>query len=199
MSNQLFEFHKHAIMGDISGNPLCSDYKAAWRACGDDKENLVRLALQQQSQPYFSTACYRNLGLTKEYILENFGKYINGKKVFEDVEGVSGYTYSLYVGFEDVFSVYTDVLACMWCNCPQLTIEASKCPVLYISNYSDIHLCLDGYNSPRIYLFDESKIIIDDADDTCDIIVYKYSNKAEAELGKYCLGNVKIFNKQLKL
>jgi hypothetical protein len=197
--DELLEFKKNAILGKISGQPLCEEYRASLRKCGNNKELLVRLALMQQCIPYLSHACYEKIGLSKKYILENFGEYINGKKVFDDVEGVSGYTYSLYVGFEDVFSVSTDILACMWCNCPQLTIEASKCPVLYISNYSDIHLCLDGYNSPRIYLFDESKIIIDDADDTCDIIVYKYSNKAEVELGKYCLGNVKIFNKQLKL
>lgn len=198
MKNEMLEFRKQALLGNISGTPLCETYKKAWRKCGNDKEMLVRLALVQQASPFFSTACYMKLGLTKEYILKEFGDYINGKKVFEDVEGVSGYTYELYVGYSKPVTIRTDVISLMWHSGDIVTPE-TKCPVLYISNYSDVHLSLDGYNSIRVYIFDESKVTIDDADDNSSVVVFKYSNRAEIEMGKFCFANVKIFPKELKL
>jgi hypothetical protein len=199
MDRQMLEFQRNALLGKISAEPLCAQYKAAWRSCGDDKDMLVGLAMQQQSIPYFSYACYEHLGLTKDYIKKNFGDYINGNKTLCDVDGVKGYTYQLYVDFSDDFKAVADVTSFMWCDNPTVEIEACKCPVFYVSNNSDVHFVLDGYNSIRIYLFDESNVFIDDSDDTCDIIVYKYGNKAKVEIGKYCLGKVKIFNKALRL
>lgn len=191
-------FYKNALLGNISGEPLCNDYVNRWRRCGDDKENLVGLALCQQSLPYLSHACHSGLGVSKEYILENYGEYINGNRVFHDADGVDGYTYELYVGFDGDIRTVTDVVACMWCNAA-MTIGASKCPTVYACNGSEIHLSLDGYNSVRVYAFDDSRVVVDDADDTCDVIVYKYSNTADVGTGKFFLGNIKIFNKTLRL
>ena len=199
MDRQMLEFQRNALLGKISAEPLCAQYKAAWRSCGDDKEMLVRLAMQQQSIPYFSYACYERLGVTKDYIKKNFAEYINGNKVLEDVENVKGYTYQLYVDFNGDFKVVADVTSLMWCNNIDVIIPQTKCSTLYISNNSDVHFVLDGYNSIRIYLFDESKVMIDDADETCDVLVYKYSNRAQFETGKFCFGKVKIFDKTLRL
>lgn len=199
MDKELFNFQKNALAGNINGQPLCNSFKAAWRSCGDDKEMLVRLALSQQAIPYVSHACYENLGVTKEYILENYGEYINGNKVFYDVEGVQGYSYMLYVAFNGVLEVSADVLSLMWCNDTSVEIKTSKCPVLYLSNDSHVTLNLEGFNSPRIYLFDTSSVTIEDADKNSEVIVYKYSSRAEVSTGKFCFGVVKEFNKQLRL
>lgn len=199
MDKQMITFNRNALLGNISGQPLCADYKSAWRKCGNDKEMLVKLAMMQQSIPYFNHACYMRLGLTKEYIKENFGDYINGKKVLNDVDGVHGYTYELYVDFNGDFKAVADVTSLMWCNSPTIEVETTKCPLFYVSNNSEVHFVLNGYNSIRIYLFDGSRVVIDDADDTCDVIIYKYNNKADVEIGKYCFGKVKIFNKTLRL
>lgn len=199
MKDELLEFKKNSILGKVSGQPLCQDYISAWRKCGNDKEMLVGLALQQQSTPYVSHACYKHLGLTKEYIIENFGEYINGKRTFSDVEGVNGYTYQLYVGFEHDFKAAADVTSMMWCNSPQVEIEATKCPILYISNSSNVHISCEGFNSPCIYLFDDSCVTIDDSDENTDVIVYKYDSRANVYVGKFCLGKVKVFNKELRL
>ena len=153
----------------------------------------------QQSIPYISHACYNKLGLSKEYVLKNFGDYINGNRTLEDLDGVKGYTYQLYVAFERDFKAVADVTSLMWCNSPLIEIEASKCHLFYVSNSSDVHFSLDGYNSIRIYLFDDSRVTIEDTEDTCDVIVYKYSNTADVETGKYCFGKVNIFNKTLRL
>ena len=199
MEDEMLTFKKNALLGKISAEPLCMQYKQAWRACGDDKEMLVKLALKQQSIPYLSHACYEGMGLTKEYILNNFGELINGKRTFEDIEGVSGYTYQLYVGYEDDFDIAADVTSIMWCNGSQIVIKTTKCPTVYISNNSNVHIVGEGFNTVNIKLFDESKVTIDDIDEDSEVIVYKYSDKAAVEDGKYCFGKVKVFNKKLRL
>ena len=194
MAQDLFNYYKHAL-----SNGLCSEYKGRWRACHDNKEQLVKLVMAQQSLPHFIHYCYNGMGLSKEYIQETFGDYINGNAVINDADGVDGYTYSLYVGFNGDFKAAVDVLSLMWCNNTNVTVETSKCPVIYVGCGSHVHLSLDGYNCPHIYLFDDSKVTIDDADEGSNVVIYKYSDKAQVELGKYCLADVKVFNKKLKL
>ena len=194
MAQDLFNYYKHAL-----SNGLCSEYKGRWRACHDNKEQLVKLVMAQQSLPHFIHYCYNGMGLSKEYIQETFGDYINGNAVINDADGVDGYTYSLYVGFKGDFKDAVDVLSLMWCNNTNVTVETSKCPVIYVGCGSHVHLSLDGYNCPHIYLFDDSKVTIDDTDEDSKVVIYKYSDKAQVELGKYCLADVKVFDKQLKL
>ena len=194
MAQDLFNYYKHAL-----SNGLCSEYKGRWRACHDNKEQLVKLVMAQQSLPHFIHYCYNGMGLSKEYIQETFGDYINGNAVINDADGVDGYTYSLYVGFKGDFKAAVDVLSLMWCNNTNVTVETSKCPIIYVGCGSHVHLSLDGYNCPHIYLFDDSKVTIDDTDEDSKVVIYKYSDKAQVELGKYCLADVKVFDKQLKL
>lgn len=194
MAQDLFNYYKHAL-----SNGLCSEYKGRWRACHDNKEQLVKLVMAQQSLPHFIHYCYNGMGLSKEYIQETFGDYINGNAVINDADGVDGYTYSLYVGFKGDFKAAVDVLSLMWCNNTNVTVETPKCPVIYVGCGSHVHLSLDGYNCPHIYLFDDSKVTIDDTDEDSKVVIYKYSDKAQVELGKYCLADVKVFDKQLKL
>lgn len=196
--DEMVNFKRSALLGEVSGQPLCQDYKAAWRKCGNDKEMLIRLALSQQSIPFMSHACYEKLGLSKEYIMENFGEYINGKKTFDDVEGANGYTYQMYAGYEDDFDIVSDVTTMMWTE-SSVMVRRTKCPTLYISNNSCISLFCEGFNSIRVYLFDGSSLSIEDADETCNIVVYKYSNTAKVDESDFSRGSVHIFNKQLKL
>ena len=199
MDKEIIEFMRNALLGNVSGQPLCASYKAALRQCGDDKEMLVRLALQQQSMPYVSTACYKRLGITKEYIMDNYGDYINGNKTFEDVEGVRGYTYQMYVGYDKELIITSDVTTLMWCNDICIKVPETKCPTIYVSNNSKVYLHCEGFNSVNIKMFDESCVIIDNLYKNSDVIVYKYSNNADVKTMNNCFGCVKIFNKRLKL
>jgi hypothetical protein len=196
----MLTFKRNALLGNISGQPLCADFKSAWRRCGNDKEMLVRLALMQQSQPYFSTACYKNLGLTKDYIKREFKDYINGY-VIKDADNVDGYTYSLYVDwdYENDLDVNVDVCSIMWTVGANIVVKATRCPTIYLSNHSNVHLVCEGFNSVNIKLFDKSKVTIEDLDEESNVVVYKYSKDASVELGKYCLGRVKVFDKELRL
>ena len=196
----MLEFNKNAILGNIGGEPLCADYKQRWRMCGDDKEKLVKLAMIQQSLPYFVTACHNGLGLTKEYIKENFKDYINGR-VLNDCDDVEGYTYALYVDwdYENDLEINTDVASIMWTVGANMIVQNTKCPTIYISNRSNVHLVCDGYNTVNVKLFDDSVLTIEDLDENSNVVVYKYGGNAKVELGKYCLGSVKVFPKELRL
>lgn len=194
MDKEMFNFYKNALTEN-----LCHDYKGLWQAANGDKEKLVRLALQQQSIPYFADFCYRGKGLSKDYILQEFGDYINGKYIAQDCDDVDGYTYELYVDYNGILSISDDVSHIMWSNISQATVNAHKCPILYISNNSTINLSTDGYNSVRIYLFDTSKVILDDIDEESEVLIYRYSDKCSVELGRFCLGKINQHNKKLRL
>lgn len=201
MKDEMFNFYKNALCGAITA-PLCADYKNEWRGCGQDKDKLVRLVMRQQSLPYFITHCNDGKGLSKEYILETFQEYINNdeKAVIKDADNVSGYTYNLYVAFDGIFKAAADVLAFMWCSNTNVTIQSVKSPVLYVGCNTTLHIDCEGYNSPYIYLFDNSKVILDNVDETCKVVVYKYSDDAQVIIGDDCTSEqIKEFRKELRL
>ena len=200
MDNGMLAFYKAALQGEITA-PLCAEYKNEWRKCGDDKEKLISLALRQQSLPYLITHCYQGKGISKEYILNTFRNYINGSKTLKDCDGVQGYTYEMWVGVSDFFiKPHTDVSAYMWVKDVTLRIGETKCPIIYIGCGSTVKISPEGYNSIRIYLFDDSKVVIDAwGDETTKVVIYRYSTDAQVEISKYCLADVKEFRKDLRL
>lgn len=191
--DEMTYFRKNAILAD-----LCKEWNGKWAACHDDKEKLMRLALMQQSAPYFADFCYRGKGLTKDYCKREFKDYINGR-VFNDCDNVKGYTYAMYIDAPMWVQMVSDVAQFLWCKNVNVVIQETKCPILYISNNSTINLICDGYNSLKIYLFDDSKVMLDYVDESCSVTIFKYSDKAQVVLGKYAFGKIKEFNKTLRL
>lgn len=195
----MLEFYKQALLGSVTDKPLCAEYKAEWKVCGDDKDKLMKFALRQQCLPFIFTYSYQGKGLTKEYLLSEFKDYINGKKTIYNADNVQGYTYQLNVDLQKDWTITTDVAAFMYCNDTITTIPATRCPSLYVGCESDVRLALDGYNSIRVHLYDDSILTIEDADEESNVVVYKYSDTARVERGKYCLAQVKEIRKDLRL
>ena len=191
--DEMMFFRKNAIL-----DGLCKEWDTMWAACHDDRERLMRLVMMQQSIPYFATYCHNGKGLSKEYFLDTFGDYINGY-VFEDCDDVEGYTYGMYVNPPTGTIIDVDVAHLMWCDSSYVIIPETKCPKLYISNDSDVHIALNGYSLIHVYLFDNSKVTIDDADEDSDVVVYKYSPTCGVEQGSYCFATIKEFEKELRI
>ena len=191
--DEMMFFQKNALL-----NNLCGEWKNMWKACKNNKEKLVRLSLMQQSIPFFASYCYNGKGLSKDYLLSEFKDYINGT-ILQDCDNVKGYSYRLYVGYTDDIREQADVTHLMWSDIPIYVVERYKCPIVYISNKSTVSLIADGYNYIRVYLFDESELVIEDLDEESTVIVYKYSDKCKVTKGKYCLGKVNQFEKTLRL
>lgn len=191
--DELDFFRKNAILAN-----LCKEWNGKWAACHNDKEKLMRLVLMRQSAPYFATFCYNGAGLSKEYCLEEFGDFVKGR-IFNDVDGVEGFTSSMYIDASDGLKIAADTIQMLWCNDTEVVVPQTKCPTFYVSNKSSVNFTLNGFNSITIYLFDESSVTIYDADEESNVLVYRFSDKSEVNVGKYCLAKVKVFDKQLKL
>lgn len=193
--DDLQRYYKESLIAN-----LCQEYKGYWQSAHNDKKKLVDLVLQQQCLPHFLTFCKQGKGLSKNYILDNFDEYINGKYKAIDVDGVEGdYKTELYVAYDGIISLNNDVSCFMWCNIPSLEIKATKATKLYMGCSSKVHLVSGGFNSIVIMLFDDSSIMIDDIDNESTVTIFRYSNIAKVEKGDFCFGNVKVFNKELRL
>lgn len=194
--DRLDEYYKNAL---LSG--LCSEYKNEWRSLRGDREGLMKLALRQQSIPHLLSYAYNGNGLTKEYIESNFKNYINGF-IFNDCDAVNGFTYQLWLNAAKSHEIHvkSDVNVFMWCKDVDLIVKETKCPTLYVGCKSKVNITLCGYNSIRVYLFDESEVMFASTDETCDAIVYNYGKNSNVIRGKYSLSNnIKVFDKELKL
>lgn len=200
MENELLLFNKSALQGVLT-DPLCADFKTRWRKCGNNKENLVRLVMNQQALPYFHAHCFNGFGLSKEYILDHFADYINGKYTGIDVDGVEGgYSTQMYVGCYGAVSAPVDVISFQWCKITPFLVPQYKATKMYVGCNSEVHIECDGYNSVSVMLFDDSVVWLDDVDENSNVIIYRYSKNAKVEIGRFCFSDkVRIFDKKIKL
>jgi len=181
MEDASFNYYKNALLSN-----LCEEYKAEWRAKRNDKLALMKLALKQQSIPHCATFAYQGKGITKEYMLKEFGDYLNGY-VVNDADNVKGYTYTWYVGYDydNDIDVTCDVTHISWTKNKTLVVPQCRCPIIHISNKSKVRILCEGWNSLIIHLYDESEVTIDDADEHSKVFVYQYSDKVKVSEGKY--------------
>lgn len=187
------------FLKDAYSSGLCNEYRDEIRRCHEDKFQLVRLAMRQQSCPWVATKMYEGV-ITTDYLLNTFGEYLNGY-VLKDCDNVDGYNYMWFVDWDYANDIVAsaDVLHISHTVGASVVVPKCKCPNIYVSNRSNVHLVCEGFNTANIKLFDRSVLTIEDLDESSDVVVYRYSKDAKVELGKYCLGNVKIFDKELRL
>lgn len=187
------------FLKDAYSSGLCNEYRDEIRRCHEDKLQLVRLAMRQQSCPWMATKMYEGV-ITTDYILNTFGEYINGY-VLKDCDNVAGYNYMWFVDWDyaDDIVASADVLHISHTVGANIIVPQTKAPTIYISNHSNVHIVGDGFNNINIKLFDKSIVTIEDLDNESEVVVYKYSDDAKVEIGEYCFGKVKEFNKELRL
>ena len=189
------EYYKNSLLMN-----LCTDYKEKWRGALGDKKALFDMALAQQSLPHLMYFANNGIGLTKKYLEDEFGEYINGAYTAINADGVDGnYKTTLYVGYKGILSLSDDVSCFMWVNIPQIKIKPTKAIKIYVGCKSKITISPQGYNNITLMLFDESQVSIDECDDTNTVLVFNYSKDTLCTTDKYTLAKVKMFDKELKL
>ena len=191
----LFKYYKESLSDN-----LCDEYKSLWRMAMNDNGKLMKLAMCQQSLPHVITYAYQGRGMSKDYLLTEFREYINGY-IVKDADGVKGYTYAMFVGDSQLSDINgdIDVYAFLWCDDVCLEISEGMCPTIYVGCNSHIDISCVGCNSIRIYLFDDSSVTIN-ADETCNVVVLKYSDKCNVIKDEFCLcDKIKEFDKELRL
>ena len=182
---------------DAYNSGLCEGYKNEVRKCNRNAEALSRLAMRQQSIPWVATKIKEGV-IPVNYAKRKFAGLINGKTL-KDCDNVAGYTYQWYIDHNKDIFTSADVINITACKNIDITIKQTKCPVIYINNNSNVNINLEGYNSIKIYLFDNSHAAINDTDNESDVTIYKYSTTCNATENKFCLCKVKQFNKTLRL
>ena len=193
MNKEIFLFYRDALARN-----LCREYSNELKKNLEDKKKLFEMSLRQQSIPYFATACYQKWGVEIDFLKKEYKDLINGKYRALNCDGVKEYGYELWCDNSQSLNVNSDVLHAMQCNC-EMTIPKTKCPIVYISNRSNIKLKGNGYNSIRIYLFDESTVELDNFDEDSNILIYKYSKDCQVNISDGCNSKVKQFDKELRL
>ena len=187
------------FLKDAYSSGLCNEYRDEIRRCHEEKLQLVRLAMRQQSCPWVATKMYEGV-ITTDYILNTFGEYLNGY-VLKDCDNVAGYNYMWFVDWDYANDIVAsaDVLHISHTVGASVVVPQCKCPTIYVSNRSKVHLVGEGFNTIRVYLFDESEVTIEDTDEESRVTIYKYSKDCKVNEGKFCIGKVVEFQKELRL
>ena len=133
MAGGLLAFKRNAVLLG-----LCDEYKAAWNSVKSRKD-LVDLALDANGVKFMAESVAEGWGLSKEYILENFGDYVNEGYVRDK----GGYTSKMYVDYGgDIFQLATLNLL-VGCNTSVLVPEGSVCKI-YVCGMSDVRISCVG-------------------------------------------------------
>ena len=126
----LQNYYKNSLL-----NNLCKEYKGEWQSCYNDKSKLMELVLRRQSLPHFMTYAHNGRGITKEYAKKHFNDYLNGNKVFIDVDGVKGgYTSGMYIDYDsdEVVEINLNTCAILWCKGMNISVPTTMCPFFYM-------------------------------------------------------------------
>lgn len=82
---------------------ICDRYAEKWDSAGS-KKGLMDLALSAQGADFLCDGIAKGWGISVDEIKKRFGKYINGRYVYEDEGGYSSVMYCGYEGSIDVES-----------------------------------------------------------------------------------------------
>ena len=119
MLNELLTLKRNAVLLG-----LCDEYKTEWNEA-KDKKDLVDMALDANGVEFMAKSVAEGWGLSKDYILGNFGDYVNEGYVRDK----GGYTSKLYVDYGgDIFQPATLNLL-IECNTSVLIPEGSVCKI----------------------------------------------------------------------
>jgi hypothetical protein len=129
MNNELLTLKRNAVMLG-----LCDGYKVKWNEA-KGKKDLVDMALDANGVEFMAKSIAEGWGLSKRYILGNFGDYMNNNYVRDK----GGYTSKLYVDYGgDIFQPATLNLL-VGCNTSLLVPEGSVCKI-YVCGRSNVRI-----------------------------------------------------------
>ena len=133
MLNELLTLKRNAVMLG-----LCGKYKAEWDEA-KGKKDLVDMALDANGVEFMAKSVAEGWGLSKDYILDNFGDYVNGKYVRDK----DGYTSEIYVGYGGDILQRATLNLFVRCNTSILVPEGSVCKI-YVCGVSNVRINCAG-------------------------------------------------------
>lgn len=129
MNNELLTLKRNAVLLG-----LCDRYKTEWNEA-KDKKDLVDMALDANGVEFMAKSVAEGWGLSKDYILDNFGDYVNGSYVRDK----GGYTSEIYVGYGGDILQRATLNLLVGCDTSVLVPEGSMCKI-YVCGMSDVRI-----------------------------------------------------------
>ena len=122
---------------------LCGQYKTMWDACRN-KKDLIDMALDANGVEFMADSIEFGWGLSKEYLIKEFGDFINGK--YQRNRG--GYKSRMYVGYEEDITIDSTITLLVGCK-GKVIIPYGIINNIYICGGCDIDVKNDGV----VYLY----------------------------------------------
>lgn len=152
----LEQFRENARMERI-----CDRYADSWdSACS--KKGLMDLALTSQGLDFLCDGIVKGWGISVDEIRRRFGKYINGRYVYEDE---SGYTSVMYCGYEGSIDVESTLVALIDSDVVLFVPDWHVCDI-YASG--KVSVSIVGGGRVRLIAYgDAGDVVVDSVDSGC--------------------------------
>ena len=138
MENELLALKRNACMLG-----LCGQYKTMWDECRN-KKDLIGMALDANGVEFMADSIEFGWGLSKEYLIKEFGDFVNGK--YQRNKG--GYKSRMYVGYEGDITIDSTITLLVGCK-GRVIVPCSMVGNIYICGGCDIDVTNDGV----VYLY----------------------------------------------
>lgn len=145
---------------------LCGQYKTMWDACRN-KKDLIDMALDANGVEFMADSIAFGWGLSKEYLMKEFGDFINGK--YQRNKG--GYKSRMYVGYEGDITIDSTITLLVGCK-GKVIVPCSMVGNIYICGGCDIDVKNDGV----VYLYEYAGNNNVHKDENVEITQHKESN-----------------------
>ena len=152
----LEQFRENARKEDI-----CDRYAVLWDSAGS-KRCLMDLALSAQGADFVCDGIAKGWGISSGEIVKRFGKYINGRYVYE---GEGGYTSVMYCGYEGSIDVDTTLLVLIDSDVVLVVPDWMVCDVYASGNVS---VSIVGGGRVRLVAYgDAGDVVVESIDSGC--------------------------------
>ena len=145
---------------------LCGQYKSMWDACRS-KKDLIDMALDANGVEFMADSIEFGWGLSKEYLMKEFGDFVNGK--YQRNKG--GYKSRMYVGYKEDITIDSTITLLVGCK-GKVIVPCGMVGNIYICGGCDIDVKNDGV--VYLYAYGSSNKVHEDGN--AEVIQWKVSD-----------------------
>ena len=140
---------------------ICDRYAVLWDGAGS-KRVLMDLALSAQGVDFVCDGIAKGWGISVDEIKRRFGRYINGKYVYEDE---SGYSSVMYCGYEGSVNIETTLVVLVDSDVVLFVPDWHVCDIYATGKVS---LSIVGGGRVRLIAYgDAGDVVVESVDEGC--------------------------------
>lgn len=157
---------------------LCGEYKGKWDSAASKRE-LVNMALDSNGIEFMADSIAFGWGLSKEYLLKEFGEFANGFYQCNE----HGYTSEMYIGAHGVIKARSTIILVAYCKDLEIEVPENMVTRIYVCGKSEVRIECKGKCDLIEYGEDNDVKIIgyDDANMTLGTIYVSEWNSCKDE------------------